>query len=350
MLDLGFVLLTVGFFVVVWVYARALPDPVVVFDLTGQGLNVNRAAETVLAIGASAAGDALAAAIPEARAVLERLRSHVLAGKGPYVPRGFEEALRVAGPDGERYLLPRATPVYAEQGAITGATVVLQDVTRLRRVDELRNDLVATVAHEFRTPLTSLRMAIHLCIEQTAGPLTDRQADLLYAAREDCDRLQSMVDELLDLARIQGGRVELQRKPTPPEALVQAAVDAYGGAALVDRERVQLVLSNLLSNALRHAPAGSTITVGARADDGRVRLEVTDRGPGVPPEYRQSVFEKFFRVPGTASSGAGIGLSIAKKIVEAHGGEIGVESAPGQGCTFWFTVPAATAGSGENRR
>jgi signal transduction histidine kinase len=211
-------------------------------------------------------------------------------------------------------------------------------------------------------------MAIHLCIEQTAGPLTDRQADLLYAAREDCDRLQSMVDELLDLARIQGGRVELQRKPTPPEALVQAAVDAYGGAAeerqlaieprvlpgldavLVDRERVQLVLSNLLSNALRHAPAGSTITVGARADDGRVRLEVTDRGPGVPPEYRQSVFEKFFRVPGTASSGAGIGLSIAKKIVEAHGGEIGVESAPGQGCTFWFTVPAATAGSGENRR
>src|SRR5574341_1121775 len=109
------------------------------------------------------------------RTVLERVRSHVLSGKGPYVPRGFEEAVRVAAPDAERYFLPRATAVYSEQGGITGASVILQDVTRLRRVDELRNDLVATVAHEFRTPLTSLRMAIHMCLEQTAGRVTDNQ-------------------------------------------------------------------------------------------------------------------------------------------------------------------------------
>jgi signal transduction histidine kinase len=96
----------------------------------------------------------------------------------------------------------RATPTYAEEGGITGATVVLQDITRLRRVDELRNDLVATVAHEFRTPLTSLQMAVHLCLKHAAGPLTDKQAELLYTAREDSERLQSLVDELLDLARI----------------------------------------------------------------------------------------------------------------------------------------------------
>ena len=337
----------------------SMPDPVVVFDVKGDVLNVNRAAETLLSIGVGpATGNPLVSADPAVRVVLERVRGHVLSGKGPYVPRGFEEALRIASPEGERYFLPRATPVYAEQGGVTGASVVLQDVTRLRRVDELRNDLVATVAHEFRTPLTSLRMAIHLCIEQSAGPLTEKQADLLYAAREDCERLQSMVDELLDLARIQGGRVELQQRPTPPEALVHAAVEAYRGAAdemgvtiethllpglndvSVDRERMQLVLSNLISNALRHTPTGGRVAVGARADDGRVRFEVVDTGPGIAKEFQQSVFDKFFRVPGTTSGGAGIGLAISKEIVEAHGGEIGLESEPGHGCTFWFTVPA----------
>jgi len=337
----------------------SMPDPVVVFDVNGDVLNVNHAAETLLAVGVgSAAGEALASVSSEARTVLERVRGHVLGGKGPYVPRGFDEALRVVSADGERYLLPRATPVYAEQGGVAGATVLLQDVTRLRRVDELRNDLVATVAHEFRTPLTSLRMAIHLCIEQTAGPLTEKQADLLYTAREDCERLQSMVDELLDLARIQGGRVELQRLPTAPEALIDAALEAQRSAAeerkvtletrllpalnevSVDRERVQLVLSNLLSNAIRHTPAGGCVEVRAHADDGRVRFEVADTGPGIPKEYQLSIFDKFFRVPGAASGGAGIGLSIAKEIVEAHGGEIGVESEPGQGSTFWFTMPA----------
>ena len=102
---------------------------------------------------------------------------------------------------GDRYFLPRGTPVYETRGVIVGATVILQDVTRLRRFEELKNDLVATVAHEFRTPLTSLRMAVHLCTEQVAGPLTDKQAELLHAAREDCDRLQGMVDDLLDLSR-----------------------------------------------------------------------------------------------------------------------------------------------------
>ena len=106
---------------------------------------------------------------------------------------------------GDRYFLPRGAPVYETRGVVVGATVILQDVTRLRRFEELKNDLVATVAHEFRTPLTSLRMAVHLCTEQAAGPLTDKQAELLHAARDDCDRLQGMVDDLLDLSRIESG-------------------------------------------------------------------------------------------------------------------------------------------------
>jgi signal transduction histidine kinase len=295
----------------------------------------------------------------DVRFVLERVRGHVLGGKGPYAPKGFEEAVCVPSTDGDHYFLPRATPVYAEQGGITGATVILQDVTRLRRFDELKNDLVATVAHEFRTPLTSLRMAIHLCLEEVAGPVTEKQADLLYAAREDCERLQAIVDELLDLARMQAGRVELQPLPTSATSLVEAAIDAHcslaagrdlqlealvhpdTGEVLVDRDRLQIVFANLLTNAIRHTPAGGRIEVRAKPTNGAVRFEVADTGEGIPREHRQQIFEKFYRVPGAASGSAGLGLSIAKEIVEAHGGEIGVESEIGRGSTFWFTLPLA---------
>jgi signal transduction histidine kinase/HAMP domain-containing protein len=343
----------------------SLPDPIVVFDSSGGILNVNQGAERLLGLVLeTGADDSLEKVEPAVRRCLELARAHVLGGKGPYVPRGFDEAVRVATATGDLYLLPRATPVYSEEGAVSGATVVLQDVTRLRRVDDLRNNLVSTVAHELRTPLTSLRMAIHLCLEQTAGPITERQADLLYAAREECERLQAMVDEMLDLARIQNGRVGLNRAPVAPTTLIEAAVDAYRGpseeahllltsevlpslpSVLADRERLQLVLSNLLSNAIRHTPAGGRITVRAREEDETVRFEVSDTGPGIPAEYQSMIFDKFVRVPGTPG-GSGLGLSIAKDVVEAHGGRIGVGSAPGEGSTFWFTVPVADSASRE---
>jgi two-component system, NtrC family, sensor histidine kinase KinB len=340
----------------------SLPDPVVVFDLSGAIVNVNQAAETLVGLHLEGeVGRPLASLEPSVRECLERVRSHVLGGKGAYVPRGFDEAVRVVAPPGDLYLLPRATPVHSEEGAVTGASVVLQDVTRLRRVDDLRNNLVSTVAHELRTPLTSLRMAIHLCLEQTAGPLTEKQADLLHAAREECERLQAMVDELLDLARIQSGRIDLHRLPVAADALVEAAADAYRGAAqerrllldcevppdlpdvFADRERLQLVLSNLLANAIRHTPAGGKITVRVRkGDSSSVRFEVSDSGPGIPAEYQAAIFDKFVCIP-AMPGGTGLGLSIAKEVVEAHAGRIGVESTPGKGATFWFTVPAADA-------
>ena len=239
---------------------------------------------------------------------------------------------------------------------MVGATIVLQDVTRLLRFDELKNDLVATVAHEFRTPLTSLRMAIHILVEGTVGPLSDRQADLLYTAREDCERLQGIVDDLLDLSRIQAGKVEVSLTPLSAKTVVEAAVAAKADAAkdagvqldeeigapvlpvLVDPERISLVFDNLIGNAIRHSPRGGTIEVRARADDEHVRFEVQDQGPGIPPEYRQRIFEKFFRVPGTKGEGIGLGLYISHEIIAAHGGDMGVETEPGKGSRFWFTL------------
>jgi len=344
----------------------SIPDPVIVFDVGGAVLEANRAADAVLhAEGAPPAESPLGRVDPALRAAIERVRDHVLGGRGPYVPRGFEEAVATHGEEGDVWLLPRATPLYGEEGGVAGVALILQDVTRLRRFDELRNDLVATVAHEFRTPLTSLRMAIHLCVEGAAGDLTAKQADLLTAAREDCERLQGIVDDLLDLARLQSGKTTLALGKVAPAALVDEAVEAHQAEAAragvqletqvtpsleevsVDPARVALVLANLVSNALHHTPAGGTVTVRADAAGTHVRFEVADTGPGIPPEHVGRIFERFYRVPGTKGPGAGLGLSIAKEIVEAHGGEIGASSAPGQGSTFWFTLPAAAPPAAE---
>lgn len=381
----------------------SIPDPVVIFDLEGHILNVNRSAEALLLIRASSEGSEPLARVPgRIKETLLHVFRHIVQGKGAYVPRGFEEAVPCTATDGERFFLPRAEPVYREQEGIVGATIILQDVTRLRRFDELKNDLVATVAHEFRTPLTSLRMAIHLCLEELVGPLTPKQTELLDAAREDCERLQHIVDDLLDLARLQAGRLEMHPIALEPEALVSSVVGhwttmaADKGIALraevtpllpevwADDERIRIVFANLIANALRHTPHGGTVIVGAQlsqAFPGMVRFEVRDTGEGIPTELQATIFERFQQGEGEKVGSAGLGLSICREIVRAHRGtraggrdgstqagdtgagtvlttsqasalalgerpepperrgEIGVESLPGQGACFWFVLP-----------
>src|SRR6185312_6021435 len=209
----------------------SLTDPVLVLRLDGTLLNANLAAGALIGISDEGPADAVDALEPPLRDTVRRLVEHVRAGRGGYTPKGLEEALGIATRQGQRFLLLRANPVLGESEEVAGLTIVMQDVTRLRRFDELKNDLVATVAHEFRTPLTSLRMAIHLCIEEAVGPLTPKQADLLYAAREDCERLQGIVDDLLDLSRIQAGRIEVHARPVQSRALIEAAVDQHRAAA-----------------------------------------------------------------------------------------------------------------------
>ena len=347
----------------------SLPDPVVIFGVGGDLQNSNHAAQTLLGVRSDGGGpEPLKALDPSVRSVLERVRSHVLSGKGAFSPRGFEDAVQLPTVLGDRYFLPRAAPVYETRGVIVGATVVLQDVTRLRRFEELKNDVVATIAHEFRTPLTSLRMAIHLCTEQAAGPLTEKQSELLYAAREDCDRLQAMVDDLLDLSRIESGRVEIYPLPTRVSDLIDSAIEQCKAEAnakglhlradlsvpdtsvLADHERIAHVFSNLIGNALNHTPRDGSVTLGATVKNGTVRFTVTDSGAGIPKEYHERIFEKFFRIPDAGPKGTGLGLYIAKEIINGHSGDIGVESVPGQGSTFWFTLPVARTTSFDGAR
>lgn len=337
----------------------SLADPVVVFDGSGRIANLNREAEALWPVAPDREARELPPGIePAVAEVLSRLRAHILSGRGPYAPKDFNEAVQVGRGESERWLLPRASPVHGAAGAVEGATIVLQDITRLRRFDELKNDLVATVAHEFRTPLTSLRMAVHLCLEGIAGPVTEKQIELLHAAREDCERLQGMIEDLLDLARIASGRVEMRKLLVSVQNLIDGVV-AEGQAQaqekgvllaaehsplspqkiLADPERLALVFSNLVSNAIRHTPAGGRVTVRALSAGQSARFEVSDTGEGIPLAYQREIFLRFFRVPGSPPGGAGLGLSIAQEIVEAHGGRISVHSQPGQGSTFSVQVP-----------
>jgi len=202
-----------------------------------------------------------------------------------------------------------------------------------------------------------LRLAIHILLDQLAGTMTEKQLDLIYAARQDCERLQNLVDDILSIARLQSGKIELRRLMINILPLIEHLIDhhrllaeegglrlshvlpPFGEEVFADPERLELVFANLLTNAIRHTPAGGSIEIRALPDGEFVRFEVNDTGEGIPNDYQAQVFDKYFQVPGRIRTGTGLGLAIAKNIIEAHGGEMGLTSEPGQGSTFWFTLP-----------
>jgi NtrC-family two-component system sensor histidine kinase KinB len=257
----------------------------------------------------------------------------------------------------ERYFRPEAVPILDNEMQPTGVILLLQDVTQLRRQDEMKRGLISTVSHQLKTPLTSIRMAIHLLLEEKVGMLTEKQVELLLAAREDSDRLHNIVNNLLDIGRIESGRGEMQFQGISPHVMVLEAVEPFRrlsedqGVTLnielppdlpevwADSTRMNHVFGNLLSNALRYTNPGGKVTVSAQVDDERVLFSVADTGKGIPEKYLPRIFEQFFRVPEQGKeTGVGLGLTIVKQNVEAHGGTVGVESQMGKGTTFTFTL------------
>jgi signal transduction histidine kinase len=202
-------------------------------------------------------------------------------------------------------------------------------------------------------------MAIYLCLEGAAGPLSPKQADLLSAARQDCERVKSMVEDLLDMSRLGHEGLGLRRSPVAASQLLADALLAHGAAAQrqgvelalgpgpgsaqvsADRERVALIFSNLISNALRHTPSDGRVTLGASPQGLMVLFSVSDTGAGIDPQHLAHIFERFQGAGEEPAGAAGLGLFIAREAVLAHGGDIGLDSQPGQGSRFWFTLPAA---------
>lgn len=274
-------------------------------------------------------------------------------------PKGFEAALQ-AFDGGERFFLPRAIPILDPDGAMAGVTLVLADITQLRRLDELKSGALSVVAHELRTPLTSLRMASHLLLDDRVGDLSTRQEGLAEGMRDDADRLWRIVEELLDIGRMDAGRDALERSAIDLTEIVKHGMGAREGAyrekgvKLVleagspipplhgDGPRLSVALDNLLSNALRHTPSGGVVVVRLGSEGDQATLEVLDNGPGIPSEHLQRLFERFYRVPGQSpATGVGLGLSIVREIVSGHGGSIVATSLPGEGARFEIRLPLA---------
>ncbi len=239
-------------------------------------------------------------------------------------------------------------------------TGVVRDITERYEIDRMKNEFISVVSHEIRTPLTSIRGSLGLLTGGVVGDLKPQGAELLTIAVNNTDRLIRLINDILDLEKIESGNMELHIAAHPVEELVERASAEMRGLAenqgiaieigaqscLVnaDGDAVVQVLTNLLSNAIKFSGSGSRVTVGARRLEEEAEIRVTDRGRGIPPEAVESVFEKFKQVDSSDSrekGGTGLGLAICKAIVDQHGGRIWVESEVGAGSTFFFTLPLA---------
>lgn len=329
------------------------PDPLFVIGADGSHEVRNPAAEAV-------------AALPELKdgfpPALEEPLREVLATGAHYLPTDYARVVTLRVDGGERHYLPRILAIGDTLTGFGGVAVILQDVTKFRLMDDVKGNLVSTVSHELKTPLTSLLMALHILADQSFGALNERQRDLVVTARENAERLLGILNDLLDLSRLESGVSSLNRQPVSVESLladmareIKPLVEAAGqeivvrhdpslGVIDVDAERLRHVFINLLSNASKYSGEGTTITLYAEPEpEGFVRFGVRDQGPGIDEESLSRVFDRFYRVPGQMKKGAGLGLAIAREIVVAHGGSIACASRSGEGSDFYFVLPTGNS-------
>jgi two-component system, NtrC family, sensor histidine kinase KinB len=336
---------------------ESLEDGVVLIDSHGIVAHINEIASLILGIEP---GDALGSPFddlssnhPHYLRVRDALRS--LRKSGPMEQR-VEVQLHVRGRDHSYILKPM--PLHEPEGRTFGTLLILQDVTYIRDQDRARTNLVATLSHELRTPLTSLALSAELMRREQEN-LTPKQRELLQAILEECSRMRQLTDNLLNLARGEIPSIAIQRQRLDVARIAEDAVHRFAIQAgekhvnlnakieatpEVNGDPIKLswVISNLIGNALRYTPEGGTIEVVAHPGDHSARLEVSDSGPGIAPELRDYIFERFaqYGANDIEKGSAGLGLAIVKDIVEAHGGRIYVESNNGHGSRFIVELPA----------
>ena len=326
------------------------PDPLFVISKDGVMEVRNPAAEALSRLPEFSAGLPVELSSPLAT---------VLASGEHYLPTDYARVVTYRVEREDRHYLPRILAIGDKLTEFNGAAVILQDVTKFRLLDDAKTNLVGTVSHELKTPLTGLRMAVYLLLEKTLGPLEPAQREMLESARDDADRLLRILDSLLDLTRLEAGAAALELRPVDVGELLQGIADearvfvAAAGQTLVieagpdlkhlnvDSGRLRHVFINLLSNASKYSPDLGTIVLGASvAPLGFVRFSVRNNGPPIAVEAIPRLFDRFYRVPGQARQGAGIGLTIAREIVVAHGGTIACTSSV-DATEFYFLIPSS---------
>jgi len=330
-------------------------EGLIVVDAGGRIRLANRAAEALFGFDGHAAG----------KTILEATRNHEVAAVVARLDREAEvlgHELRIDSMGAPRFLQINALALRDTGGASDGAILVFHDLTRLRQLEGVRQEFVANVSHELRTPLSLIKSAAETLLD---GAREDPAAltRFLQIIDKHANRLALLINDLLLLSTLDSGGLQLNRQPLQFRATVQDAIDDLGQRArargvtlenlvpgglvtMADSDRMRQVISNLLDNAIKYGRAGGRTSVGGRVlPDGSIEIVVFDDGPGIPKEAQERIFERFYRVDKARSreqGGTGLGLAIVKHVIQAHGGEVRLESEPGAGSKFILNLPAAS--------
>ena len=332
---------------------KVLPATIALLNLRGRVEVSTETAEKYLGLspGTDAFGLGHVWLEPLAQKALEKGKAVEIPMEDPFV--------QIFSDHRELFFQPVAVPISEgnDPSNPSGVALIMNDMTLAHQQRELKLGMLSTVSHQLRTPLTSLRMSIHLLLDDKVGMINEKQTELLLAARDDSERLVDILAELLDLNRIESGAV-LDVKPVSPDDIIRDSMDAFlveakdKGVVLIHEIRDSLpcvmadygkivhVFYNLIANALRFTGPGGSVTIRAVQKQDHLEFSVEDTGTGIAEEYLNSLFEPFFRVPGqNEKSGVGLGLSIVREIIHSHGGTVCAESILGKGSVFRFTLP-----------
>lgn len=244
------------------------------------------------------------------------------------------------------------------EGESLGLVIILKNITSFKELDVAKTNFIATISHELKTPISSIKMSLSLLNNNKIGSLNTEQEALVKHIDEDAKRLLNITSELLNLSQAETGKIQLNIANVRVEAITNYALNALAMQAEekkvqivvnqdtkahnvnADREKTAWVLTNLLSNAIRYSPELAKVILSVTANDGKVKFSVKDEGPGIPEQFQYRIFERYFQVPGSMSSGTGLGLAISKEFIETQGGKIEVQSEPGEGSCFSFELNA----------
>lgn len=239
---------------------------------------------------------------------------------------------------------------------LIGHVIILRNITEYKELDFAKTNFIATVSHEFKTPISSIKMSVQLLENKQIGPLNMEQTNLLNSIKEDANRLLKFTGELLNMTQVESGNIQLTILPSDPKEILLFAIQATQTQAdqkqikfeincpdnipkvQADPEKTTWVLTNLISNAIRYSYENSVIYLTAKQRDNKVEISVRDTGQGIAPQYKNKIFDRYFKVPGTKMEGTGLGLAISKEFIDAQGGNIKVESEYGLGSTFTISL------------
>lgn len=248
------------------------------------------------------------------------------------------------------------TPTGEKAPKLVGHVIFLRNVTSYKELDFAKTNFIATVSHEFKTPISSIKMSLQLLENEKIGELNDEQKNLMESIKDDANRLLKITGELLNMTQVESGNIQLSILPSDPLEILQYAVNATKTQAeqkhialeikcpekiarvQADNEKTTWVLTNLISNAIRYSYDNSTVYLKITENKNHVKISVRDTGQGIAPQYKDKIFDRYFRVPGTKKEGTGLGLAISKEFIEAQGGQIEVDSEFGAGSTFTLTL------------